>query len=187
MVFRGFRGTTTKRYHETKRRLTSTQPSAVPRHRTCVGERSAVPQAYHDLLGCPVPSPLQTPRPRPRPVPCAATAPYNDFRPAYGQKSTAAARLRVPGRAGGYRATVAPKLALESTPSCGRGARAGPYQIPSCTTYRCANRARTPSAMLLLSPGVNPRVVQEQLGHTRIRATTDTYPHVLLGMQRIMQ
>ncbi len=38
-------------------------------------------------------------------------------------------------------------------------------------------------ATLLLRQGVNPKVVQEQLGHSRVNITLDTYSHVLPGLQ----
>ena len=37
-------------------------------------------------------------------------------------------------------------------------------------------------ATLLLSKNVNPRIVQEMLGHATITQTMDTYSHVLPGM-----
>ncbi len=37
-------------------------------------------------------------------------------------------------------------------------------------------------ATLLLSRNVNPKIVQEMLGHTAITQTMDTYSHALLGM-----
>ena len=39
-------------------------------------------------------------------------------------------------------------------------------------------------ATLLLSRGVNPIVVSEQLGHASIVITLDTYSHVIPSMQR---
>lgn len=39
-------------------------------------------------------------------------------------------------------------------------------------------------ATLLLSKGVNPKVVQERLGHSTITITLDTYSHVLPDMQQ---
>lgn len=38
-------------------------------------------------------------------------------------------------------------------------------------------------ATLLLQEGVNPKVVQERLGHSTISMTLDTYSHVLPDMQ----
>jgi integrase len=35
---------------------------------------------------------------------------------------------------------------------------------------------------LLLSKNVNPKIVQEMLGHATISQTMDTYSHVLPGM-----
>ena len=40
-------------------------------------------------------------------------------------------------------------------------------------------------ATLLLSKGVNPKIVQEMLGHANISVTLDTYSHVLPGMQEV--
>lgn len=38
-------------------------------------------------------------------------------------------------------------------------------------------------AMLMLSQGVHPKVVQERLGHASIGMTLDIYSHVVPGMQ----
>ena len=38
-------------------------------------------------------------------------------------------------------------------------------------------------ASIMLSEGVHPRVVQEQLGHASITLTLDTYSHVTPGIQ----
>ena len=43
---------------------------------------------------------------------------------------------------------------------------------------------RHSAAILLLSLGVHPKVVQELLGHTQISMTMDLYSHVLPGMQQ---
>lgn len=42
---------------------------------------------------------------------------------------------------------------------------------------------RHTAATLLLSKGVNPKVVQEMLGHSTVTITLDTYSHVLPDMQ----
>jgi integrase len=42
---------------------------------------------------------------------------------------------------------------------------------------------RHSAATILLSMGVNPKVIQELLGHSRISVTLDIYSHVLPGMQ----
>lgn len=42
---------------------------------------------------------------------------------------------------------------------------------------------RHTAATLLLLAGVNPKIVQERLGHAKISITLDTYSHVLPGMQ----
>ena len=39
-------------------------------------------------------------------------------------------------------------------------------------------------ATLLLRQGVNPKIVQERLGHSSIKVTMDTYSHVLPDMQK---
>ncbi|HSM38156.1 MAG TPA: tyrosine-type recombinase/integrase, partial [Candidatus Limnocylindrales bacterium] len=39
-------------------------------------------------------------------------------------------------------------------------------------------------ASLLLAEGVHPRVVMEQLGHSTITLTMDTYSHVIPALQR---
>ena len=38
-------------------------------------------------------------------------------------------------------------------------------------------------ATLALSAGINPKVVSERLGHATIAMTTDTYSHVIPGLQ----
>jgi integrase len=43
---------------------------------------------------------------------------------------------------------------------------------------------RHSAATLLLSMGVNPKVVQEILGHSTISMTMDVYSHVLPSMQQ---
>lgn len=40
-------------------------------------------------------------------------------------------------------------------------------------------------ATLLLQQGVNPKIVQERLGHSSIKVTMDTYSHVLPDMQQV--
>ena len=40
------------------------------------------------------------------------------------------------------------------------------------------------AATLMLEANANPRVVQEMIGHAKIRQTMDTYSHVLPNMQR---
>jgi integrase len=37
---------------------------------------------------------------------------------------------------------------------------------------------------MLLTQGVNPKIVQERLGHSKISVTMDVYSHVMPGMQR---
>jgi len=39
-------------------------------------------------------------------------------------------------------------------------------------------------ATMLLSQGVNPKIVQERLGHSTISVTMDVYSHVMPGMQK---
>ncbi|MFC1871469.1 tyrosine-type recombinase/integrase, partial [Chloroflexota bacterium] len=39
-------------------------------------------------------------------------------------------------------------------------------------------------ASLMLKQGIHPKIVQERLGHSRIRITLDTYSHVTPGLQR---
>jgi integrase len=43
---------------------------------------------------------------------------------------------------------------------------------------------RHTAAILLLSAGIHPKVVQEMLGHSQINLTLDTYSHVLPSMQQ---
>lgn len=38
-------------------------------------------------------------------------------------------------------------------------------------------------ATLMLTEGINPRVVMEMLGHSQVSLTLDTYSHVLPSMQ----
>jgi integrase len=40
------------------------------------------------------------------------------------------------------------------------------------------------TAATLLSEGVHPRVVMEDLGHSQMRTTTDTYSHVMPALGR---
>ncbi len=47
---------------------------------------------------------------------------------------------------------------------------------------RCHDLRHT-CATLMLSQGVNPKVVQELLGHATISQTMDTYSHVMPDMQ----
>ena len=42
---------------------------------------------------------------------------------------------------------------------------------------------RHSAATILLSMGVNVKIVQEMLGHSRVGMTLDVYSHVLPGMQ----
>ena len=39
-------------------------------------------------------------------------------------------------------------------------------------------------ATLLLKKGINPKIVQERLGHASIHLTLDTYSHVIPSMQK---
>ena len=43
---------------------------------------------------------------------------------------------------------------------------------------------RHTAATLMLQQGVNPKVVQERLGHARVGITLDIYSHVMPTMQR---
>lgn len=43
--------------------------------------------------------------------------------------------------------------------------------------------ARHTHASLMLKQGINPKVVQERLGHASIQITLDTYSHVTPGLQ----
>ena len=38
---------------------------------------------------------------------------------------------------------------------------------------------------MLMKQGVNPKVVQERLGHSSISVTLDVYSHVVPGMQEL--
>jgi integrase len=44
---------------------------------------------------------------------------------------------------------------------------------------------RHPSASLLLSAGIHPKIVQERLGHSSIVLTLDTYSHLIPGIQSV--
>ncbi len=50
--------------------------------------------------------------------------------------------------------------------------------------HRCFHTLRHTHATLLLSKGVNPKVVQERLGHSTLEMTLGTYGHVLPTMQQ---
>jgi integrase len=52
-------------------------------------------------------------------------------------------------------------------------------QIPS------VHDLRHTCATLLLSKNVNPKIVQEMLGHATITQTMDTYLHVMPGMSDV--
>lgn len=41
-----------------------------------------------------------------------------------------------------------------------------------------------PTHSLMLKQGVNPKIVQERLGHASIQITLDTYSHVTPGLQQ---
>ena len=43
--------------------------------------------------------------------------------------------------------------------------------------------ARHTHATLMMKQGVNPKVVQERLGHSSVAVTIDTYSHVVPGLQ----
>ena len=45
-------------------------------------------------------------------------------------------------------------------------------------------RLRHSCATLLLSAGINPKIISERLGHASIVLTLDTYSHVLPDMQQ---
>ena len=48
----------------------------------------------------------------------------------------------------------------------------------------CFHELRHTAATLLLSEGINPKVIQERLGHSQINTTLDIYSHVLPSMQK---
>lgn len=52
--------------------------------------------------------------------------------------------------------------------------------IPKVRLYNL----RHTMATLLLSQGINPKIVSERLGHSSIALTLDTYSHVLPTMQQ---
>ncbi len=53
----------------------------------------------------------------------------------------------------------------------------------TCGTPGCIHDLSCTPATLLLSENVNPKIVQEMLGHSTITQTMDTYSHVLPDMQ----
>jgi integrase len=52
--------------------------------------------------------------------------------------------------------------------------------LPTSVTF---HTLRHTSASLLLVAGINPKIVQERLGHSSVRLTLDTYSHLLPGIQ----
>jgi integrase len=54
---------------------------------------------------------------------------------------------------------------------------------PELRTIRLYDLRHT-MATLLLSKGINPKIVSERLGHSSIALTLDTYSHVLPTMQQ---
>jgi integrase len=54
-----------------------------------------------------------------------------------------------------------------------------------CHVLPGAHSLRHTCATLLLSKNVNPKIVQEMLGHATISQTMDTYSHVMPGMSDI--
>lgn len=52
-------------------------------------------------------------------------------------------------------------------------------------TPRSFHSLRHTHATILLQSGVNPKIVQERLGHAKISTTLDTYSHLIPGMQQI--
>ena len=61
--------------------------------------------------------------------------------------------------------------------------RALPSLRPECL-QPIVSTIRHTHATMLLSEGVNPKVVAERLGHSTIVLTLDTYSHVLPDMQK---
>lgn len=64
------------------------------------------------------------------------------------------------------------------------------YMAEACNEanipHRCFHTLRHSHATYLLSKNVNPKIVQERLGHAHISTTLDTYSHVLPSMQRVI-
>lgn len=50
--------------------------------------------------------------------------------------------------------------------------------------YRASDRSSIDNASLMLA-GINPKIVQERLGHSSIDVTLDTYSHLTLANQSI--
>lgn len=50
---------------------------------------------------------------------------------------------------------------------------------------RSFHALRHTHATVLLAAGVNPKIVQERLGHAKITTTLDTYSHLIPGMQHV--
>lgn len=54
----------------------------------------------------------------------------------------------------------------------------------AATSSPTSSRPICARASLLLAQGVHPRVVMEQLGHSQIALTMDTYSHVIPALER---
>lgn len=50
---------------------------------------------------------------------------------------------------------------------------------------RSFHALRHTHATILLAAGINPKIVQERLGHAKINTTLDTYSHLVPGMQKV--
>ena len=51
-----------------------------------------------------------------------------------------------------------------------------------CRLWRALHKRHTHATLLLLE-GINPKIVQERLGHSTVMITLDTYSHLLPDMQ----
>ncbi|MGX0105523.1 integrase [Kocuria palustris] len=86
-------------------------------------------------------------------------------------------------RHGGLRETdtLSQRWARQMTKARGSNAEPGPLpDLPRITIHEL----RHSHATHLLQAGVQPKIVQERLGHASISITMDTYSHVLPSMQR---
>ena len=59
------------------------------------------------------------------------------------------------------------------------------YLVNSTWSHLTIHDLRHTHATMLMKQGINPKVVQERLGHSSISITLDVYSHVIPGMQEL--